>query len=150
VTEQYTHIVLADDDQDDCFLFGEALEELGPPVQLTAVHNGEQLMQLLHHMDPLPDILFLDLNMPRKNGKECLSEIKKSAALKHLPVVIYSTSFKSDEVEELYERGAKFYIRKPSDFTELKRVISDALTAASGVSYTQPPRECFVLSHALP
>ena len=72
------NILLADDDQDDCLLFKEALDELAITVQLTAVQNGEELMQLLNKAEILPDLMFLDLNMPRKNGMECLFAIKQS------------------------------------------------------------------------
>ena len=73
------NILLADDDLDDCLFFKEALEGMPVNTHLTAVHDGEQLMQLLaNEKIKLPDILFLDLNMPRKNGFECLTEIKQN------------------------------------------------------------------------
>ena len=85
------HIVLADDDNDDCLLFEEALNELLLPNQLTVVNDGEQLMLYLHeNTTQLPGVLFLDLNIPRKNGIECLAEIKEDPELKNLPVVIFS------------------------------------------------------------
>src|ERR1041384_4215132 len=81
-------ILLSDDDKDDCFLFREALSELPHQTHLEIVNDGEQLMNYLHeHADRLPDVLFLDLNMPRKNGFECLSEIKHNDKLSSLPVV---------------------------------------------------------------
>ena len=81
------HVLLADDDIDDCIFFKEALAELLLSTQLTAVHDGEQLMQhLTDETCELPDVVFLDINMPRKNGFECLAEIKLSGKLKLLPV----------------------------------------------------------------
>ena len=72
-------ILLADDDLDDCLFFKDALEDMPAYTKFTAVHDGEQLMQLLtHEKNGLPDILFLDLNMPRKNGFECLTEIRQN------------------------------------------------------------------------
>src|SRR4028118_19225 len=103
------HILLADDDVDDIMIFKEVLNELNLPVRLTTIDNGEKLMQLLQEDEALPDVLFLDLNMPRKTGMECLKEIKSAEALRRLPVVIFSTSFKKETVDCLYESGAQFY-----------------------------------------
>lgn len=121
-------ILLADDDKDDCNFFKEALEELPLSSHLTLVHDGDQLMQLLNkRTGPLPDALFLDLNMPRKNGFACLEEIKGNNKLKHLPVIILSTSFDENIADGLYKNGAHFYICKPADFNKLKEVIKHAL-----------------------
>jgi CheY-like chemotaxis protein len=127
-------ILLADDDKDDCFLFREALSELPVPTNLVTVHDGEQLMSYLsEHVKDLPDVLFLDLNMPRKNGFECLTEIKHTDTLKDLPVIMFSTSYprdmgyEQDIIKVLYNIGAQDYIRKPEDFTKLKQVIHSML-----------------------
>lgn len=126
-------ILLADDDLDDCLFFKQALEELALDVTITNVYDGEQLMQLLTQDDgvnnfaPLPYILFLDLNMPRKNGFECLNEIKKNSLLKNLPVIVFSTSYDEEIANQLYKNGAQFYICKPSEFNELKKVIHKAM-----------------------
>lgn len=123
------NILLADDDKDDCLLFKDAVEELAFAASLTMVHDGEQLM---HHLERvaanIPDVLFLDLNMPRKNGFECLAEIKKHSTLKKIPVVIYSTSYDEGNADRLYNSGAHCYICKPSDFEELKKVVHLAIT----------------------
>lgn len=140
-------ILLADDDLDDCLLFKEALEQLPLSFHLVSVHNGEQLMQLLHQeKDQLPDMLFLDLNMPRKNGFKCLSEIKENEKLKQLPVIIYSTSFDQEVVNLLYKNGAQHYIRKPNDFLEIKRVIYQAIAITAKSNILQPTKEEFVIS----
>src|SRR5690348_3605911 len=91
-------ILLADDDGDDCYLFGDVLNEFDSPTTLTIVRDGEQLMDWLGR-NPMPDLLFLDLNMPRKNGFECLSEIKASATLASLPVIVLSTSSEPDIID---------------------------------------------------
>lgn len=86
------NILLADDDTDDCTFFKEALKEFPLPTHLIAVHDGEQLMKLLtNQTNELPHVLFLNLNMPRKNGFECLREIKFNKKLKQLPVIVFST-----------------------------------------------------------
>ena len=124
------NVLLADDDIDDCLFFKEALTEFPISTQLTTVHNGEQLMQLLtQETIQLPDVLFLDLNMPRKNGFECLSEIKFIKKLEPLPVIMYSTSYEQEVVNLLYKNGAQHFIRKPSDFLQFKKLIQQTITS---------------------
>ena len=85
----------------------------------------------------LPDVLFLDLNMPRKNGFECLSEIKQNEKLKGLPVVIFSTSNSQDKIQILFNAGADIYVRKPYDFSDLVQVIHHALPMACENMFSQ-------------
>ncbi len=141
------NLFLADDDKDDCLFFRDALEELPVTTELTTVHNGEQLMQLLKEkIGDLPQVLFLDLNMPRKNGFECLSEIKLDEKLKQMPVIIFSTSFEQDVVNLLYKKGGQYYIRKPAEFSQLKKVIYEALLLIAKGNNSQPSREDFVIT----
>ncbi|MBL0202305.1 MAG: response regulator [Chitinophagaceae bacterium] len=137
------NILLADDDMDDRFFFDKALKEIPMASQLITVNNGEQLMEhLTTHTGPLPDILFLDLSMPRKTGFECLSEIKENEKLKGITVIMLTTSFtRGLDLEDnlrktLIRMGATDYIRKPVAFDELKQIIKQALTnlaAKSGI-----------------
>jgi len=145
--KQNYNLLLADDDEDDCDFFKEALDELTLPVSLVTVNDGVQLMDFLadHSRDNLPDLLFLDLNMPRKNGSECLKEIKESENLKNLPVIIFSTSLDNSIVDVMYSKGATYYIRKPGEFSQLKKVIENALILASQNNFKQPRREQFIL-----
>jgi len=128
------NILLADDDTDDCLFFKKALEELQLSTHLITFHDGEQLMNFLsENSEHLPDVLFLDLSMPRKNGFECLSEIKENKKLKDLPVVMFSTSFPHDRnyeenmINTLSNMGAYQYIRKSGDFVQLKQFIHNTL-----------------------
>ncbi len=85
-----TNVLLADDDTDDCRFFELALNELALNTELTIVHNGEQLMSYLtDESNKIPDVLFLDLNMPRKNGFECLLEIKLNKKIGNIPIIVY-------------------------------------------------------------
>ena len=144
---EHLDILLADDDTDDCIFFKEALSEIPLSTSLTAVHDGEQLMQLLaNETIKLPHILFLDINMPRKNGFECLSEIKQNTRLKELPVVIFSTSFEQEVVNSLYKSGAQYFIRKPSEFLQFKKIIQHTLTLIMQENVTNPTKENFVLT----
>jgi CheY-like chemotaxis protein len=126
------NILLADDDADDCLFFKDAVTVFIEPDNFTAVHDGEELMQLLNRKtSKLPDMLFLDLNMPRKNGFECLAEIKRYEKLKPLPVVIFSTSHVYAEINAAFKAGANVYIRKPRSFEQLVKLIQHALYMAT-------------------
>jgi CheY-like chemotaxis protein len=131
------NILLADDDKDDRFFFATALQEISITTDINTVNDGEQLMDYLtKNAENIPDILFLDLNMPRKNGFECLIELKGSIKLKAIYVIMFSTSYPRDlnyeqgMIKRLYMMGAQDYIRKPGDFAQLKQVIHLAVTKA--------------------
>lgn len=139
-------LLLADDDMDDCMFFREALEELPVSASLQTVNDGEKLMHRLTDKSiALPDILFLDLNMPLKTGIECLSEIKSIEKLKNLPIIIFSTSLNMEVVNALFDKGANYYIRKPGDFSALKKVIHKALTITNQHNSKQSCRDQFIL-----
>ncbi|MEJ7611468.1 MAG: response regulator [Ferruginibacter sp.] len=121
------HILLADDDSDDCYFFKQALAELSVKATFTNVFDGEQLMHFLRDAHQLPDVLFLDLNMPRKDGLSCLVEIKASERYKKLPVAALSTSFNRTVADKLQEIGALCFFQKPNEFEELKILIDRAL-----------------------
>ena len=126
--------------------FQEALDDLSLDATLATVNDGVQLMNFLSaKSDNLPDALFLDLNMPRKSGFECLSEIKLVDGLKHLPVIIFTTSLDIDVVNLLYNKGAHYYIRKPGEFSVLKKVILEAVTLTNYDNLKQPTRDKFIL-----
>ncbi|RED26335.1 response regulator receiver domain-containing protein [Flavobacterium cutihirudinis] len=123
------YILLADDDEDDRLFFKDAFEEIKIQTNVDFVHDGMQLMDHLNNADnKLPDILFLDLNMPKKTGKECLIEIKKSDRLKDIIIAIYSTSSSEEDIEDTFIQGANIYIKKPSDFNTLKKIINEVVT----------------------
>jgi len=146
MNQNQLNLWLADDDEDDCIFFKEALEELPIDSTLVTVNNGDELMHaLITKSAPLPDVLFLDLNMPRKTGFECLTEIKLNQNLKSLPVIIYSTSLDMEVVNLLYEKGAHHYIRKPGEFSELKKVILEVLTVTVKTNSVRPTKEKFVI-----
>jgi CheY-like chemotaxis protein len=129
------NILLADDDTDDRFLFAEALNELPFETHLTTVNDGEALMKYLSkNLKNLPDVLFLDLSMPRKSGIECLAEIKDELQLMDLPVIMFSTAYPRDNsyeqslIKMLTNIGAYNFIRKPNGFMELKTIIHESLS----------------------
>jgi CheY-like chemotaxis protein len=141
------HILLADDDEDDRLFFKDAFEEIKIKTVVQIVNDGVELMNFLNKEDiTLPHILFLDLNMPRKNGFECLEEIRGNKRLKSLTVAIYSTSGSEKDIEETFVKGANVYIKKPNDFTMLKKVLSEIITVNWQYHTSGLNKENFLLS----
>ncbi|MBK8644920.1 MAG: response regulator [Saprospiraceae bacterium] len=144
---QHIEILLADDELADCLLFKEALEELPVSAHLTTVYNGEQLMEeITKKGKKLPDVLFLDLNMPRKDGFASLGEIKRSTFLQDLPVIIFSTTAELESVKRVFRDAAHYYICKPVDFLQLKKVIYEALTLITEKNNPLPLKENFMIT----
>ena len=122
------HILIADDDEDDRAFFNEAINELKMNSKLTMFNDGKDLMEYLQLPDiKLPHILFLDLNMPFKNGFECLKEIRSNNRYKDVSIAIYSTSSSEKDIEDTFIEGANVYIKKPNNFTELKKIIEEVV-----------------------
>jgi response regulator RpfG family c-di-GMP phosphodiesterase len=139
-------LLLADDDNDDRMFFKDALLELKLSVNLTLVENGTELMKLLTDNTYVkPHVIFLDINMPRKNGIECLREIKCNDTLKEIPIIMFTTAYDTELVNTLYSGGVQYFIRKPNNFSELKSVIEKAISLIELDSKSQPGLEDFVL-----
>lgn len=147
MTSQHINILLADDDKADCLLFKDALEELPVSASLTIVHNGEQVIEALTKKgNKLPDVLFLDLNMPRKNGFVSLGEIKRNSDIQNLPVIIFSTASEREAVINVFRDAAHYYICKPAKFEQLKRVIYEALTLITQENNPLPLEDKFMIT----
>ncbi|MBF6608280.1 MAG: response regulator [Flavobacterium sp.] len=126
--KEVCRILLADDDEDDRNFFRDAIHAVKMETTLISVSNGEELMDYLENKDnPLPHILFLDLNMPCKSGLDCLTEIRNNPRLRNLTIAIYSTSGSEDDIENTFLAGAHVYIRKPKDFGTLQKVLTEVL-----------------------
>lgn len=128
LTEKPYRVLLADDDEDDRELFKEALDNTEFNTKLEVSRDGKELLEKLQSDSQKPDLIILDLNMPYKNGKECLEFIRCRADYNHIPVVIYSTSSSIVDIEDTYEKGANLYISKPSSFNELIKIVKNLLT----------------------
>ena len=127
---QYDSIIitLADDDEDDRLFFTDAFEELKINTIVNTVNNGRELLDFLNHPETvLPNIIFLDLNMPILNGIDCLKEIKRNDKFNDIAIAIYSTSASDQDVENTFVLGANIYIKKPSNFNDLKKILSDVV-----------------------
>jgi CheY-like chemotaxis protein len=124
----YIHIILADDDEDDRLFFTDAFSEIKINTKVDTYNDGIELMSYLNSDGArLPQILFLDLNMPKKNGIECLLEIKSNPKFNDIAVAIYSTSCSEEHIEETFVNGANIYIKKPNDFELLKKALSEVV-----------------------
>lgn len=129
MNKEYIHILLADDDEDDRLFFTDAFNELKISTKVGTFNDGVELMNYLNDPESvLPNILFLDLNMPKKNGIECLHEIKSNSRFDDIAIAIYSTSSSEEDIEETLVLGANIYIKKPSDFSSLKKILSDVVS----------------------
>lgn len=127
-----THVLLmAEDDPDDRLLARDALNESGLQAELRFVENGEELLDYLFHRGkfsdqieaPRPAVILLDLNMPRKDGREALRELKADPDLRRIPVVVLTTSRADTDIGGLYELGANSFVSKPVQFNALVRVM---------------------------
>lgn len=112
-------ILIVDDDLDDCQLLQEALKENMIVNKVIFKHDGEELLDYLKHCYRLPGLILLDLNMPRKSGREALNEIKVDPLLRSIPVIVLTTSNAIEDVKHSYESGANAFISKPSSFSDL-------------------------------
>lgn len=122
-TPKRSRVLLVDDDDDDRIIFREALTELKMEIDLDIAKHGEDALNYLENAGDLPDILFLDLNMPIMNGIDCLRHIRQNNAYKNVLVIIYSTSENEEEVEQMLVLGANAYIKKPSSFEGMKKML---------------------------
>ena len=141
-------LLLADDDHDDRTFFSDAIADLDMSVNLTLVKDGEELMKLLNDDNyTIPHVIFLDINMPLKNGVECLREIKCNDKLKHIPIVMFTTAYSHQLVNELHSGGVKYFIKKPNNFKQLKLVIERAISLLDTDSKTKTEFRDFVINN---
>jgi len=117
--------LIVDDDPDDRAFFIEAAKEIDENIDCMTANDGQKALDLLRNsLSFLPDLIFLDIRMPLLNGKKCLLEIKKDERLKHLPVIIYTTSKVVEESIELKKMGAVHFISKPANADEIYYLLS--------------------------
>jgi two-component system, chemotaxis family, response regulator Rcp1 len=120
-------ILLVEDSPSDVRLIREALKGTPIPLQITVAHDGVEAMDYLHQSDlgsvSRPDLILLDLNLPKKNGREVLAEIKASSTLKQIPVLVMTSSRADEDVRQAYALNANCYITKPGDLQEYMNVV---------------------------
>jgi len=126
---KYMTVYLADDDTDDREIFSWALEDISNDVHLATFKDGQQLINELNTAwQNKPDVIFLDINMPLKNGIEVLSDLKSNPVTSKIPVVMYSTSADPNLIATTKSLGANLYFVKPSDYTRLKKLLLKTLS----------------------
>lgn len=137
------HILMADDDKDDFFILKEAAEKAGEPLQISYVANWLELWRFF--LKTVPDILFLDINMPVKNGIECLQLLRKERKYDGIPILIYSTSVSKSDIDKAYRHGANYFIVKPSTIEDITNMIKRLTSMSKETLLTVPAREEFVI-----
>ena len=140
-------ILLVEDSPSDVRLVREALKEASVPTQVMVARDGIEAMDYLKQAElgltVWPDLILLDLNLPRKNGREVLAEVKASPSLRQIPVLVMTSSRSEDDIQQVYALNANCYITKPSDLNEYVDVVQSIenfwfLTATLPDSYRQP------------
>ena len=139
-----THILLAEDDEDDYFIFSLAVQELSIRVMLSRAENGDILLKLLD--EKIPDLLFLDLLMPCRDGRTCIKEIRANAKYDTLPIIVYSSMRDVNNIQFCYREGGNLYVFKPSSLPELKDVLERILSIDWKNMMYYPPLSGFVIS----
>jgi len=122
------NLLLAEDDLEDQMLVQRAFEVAEIDHSLVIVNDGEELLDCLQRRPPfedsrLPDLILLDLNMPKKSGRECIEEIKADQRLRHIPIIVLTSSYAGEDIVHSYDNGASSYIRKPVTFNQLVEVV---------------------------
>ena len=120
-------LLIVDDDADDLQFFIDAVGEIDPRIRCLTAFNGIEALKLLETQDTRPDYIFLDLNMPKMNGTQCLRHLKSSPLFQSIPVIMYSTSRRPEDSAEVRDMGAAAFIIKPNKFLQLKEEISGVL-----------------------
>jgi len=123
----YHNILLIDDDPDDHEIFLSALEMVSANVGFTGLKSAGEALQKLAAKNIIPDVIFLDLNMPLMNGQQFLQEIKKNEDLRAIPVIIYSTSSHSKIIQQTKELGADDFITKPDKLDDLRLILKSVI-----------------------
>jgi DNA-binding response OmpR family regulator len=123
-------LMIIDDDKDDRFFFCNAVKQIAHGWTCLEAKDAEHALEDLKIMEPLPDFIFLDLNMSRMDGKECLVELKRDKRLSNIPVIIYSTSSYEEDMELTFKLGAVYYMVKEPDIYKLPRNITTAIKIA--------------------
>jgi CheY-like chemotaxis protein len=140
-------ILLAEDDSDDAILFSEAIKESTIHARLTWVEDGDKLLNYLNTEDRYqPDIIFLDINMPRRDGKECLKVMRMDSTLKDVPVVMFSTSLNEDDIAETFSAGANLYLCKRIFFENDISILQEIFKEGWRTQLQQRKRERYVLA----
>jgi CheY-like chemotaxis protein len=137
------HILMADDDKDDYLILKEAAEKADEKFQVSYAGNWLELWRFI--LKTLPDVLFLDINMPVKNGIECLQLIRQERKYDNIPILIYSTSVSKSDIDKAYQNGANYFIVKPNAIDDITNIITRLISMGKEALLAVPSREEFVI-----
>jgi len=141
------NIILADDDDDDFEFFKEAMQSFVPRLAISRAYDGANLIKILEQSpDNLPDLVFLDLNMPCRNGFESLAVIRMNEKWLNIPIVIYSTSAFPDQIDTTYKLGANLYIQKPDDYNKIRLIVKNILSMNFQRLKARPEKEDYFMT----
>lgn len=122
------NILYIDDDTEDMEIFREALACVSPDTVLNTASDGLEGLKILEELTVRPDLIFLDINMPRMNGKQFLIQLRQTLGIRTIPVIIYSTTSHNEEIEAFKKLGAYKFVNKPADFAKLKQLLVNIIT----------------------
>lgn len=142
--EEVHRVLVAEDDHDDFELFANVITDLSLKVILTRAENGDILMKIMH--ENMPDILFLDILMPCRDGKHCLQEIRTYRKFDNLPIIVYTSLQDLETIEFCYRNGTNLFVYKPHSYSELVEVIEKIFTINWKKVNYYPTRDNFVLN----
>ncbi len=132
-------ILIVDDDMEDQELLREAIKEVDKSVHCISAKNGEEALDMLHTLlHKLPQLIFLDLNMPRMNGKVFLRRLKQLSIISDIPVIVYTTSKMPIDIEETQRLGARLFITKPNSFEDIVKIVTDLLSSRTSFGLQEP------------
>jgi chemotaxis family two-component system response regulator Rcp1 len=120
-------ILLIEDNEGDAFLFKESFKNVKSPHQISVCHDAEEAILYVHRQEKyieatIPDLIFLDLNLPKRNGLEILKEIKGTSELRHIPVIVFTSSHSDKDIRKSYELYANCYIKKPISIDRFREI----------------------------
>ncbi len=141
------HIILVDDDPDDRFFFREIVSEIKTPLELKEFEDGEAFLNYLKECSsiPPPHLVLLDINMPKKNGIECLQELRADHRFNDLPVVMFTTSTNIRDIEDSYNHGANNFVKKAYTFEEGKNAFESLLKKLENDGFKEGGRDSFFM-----
>lgn len=151
MTEQeaeWQDVLIADDDKDDFEMLAQAIEELSLKVMLSRAENGDMLLKIIH--EKIPDLLFLDIVMPCKGGKDCITEIRSDKKFDNLPIIVYTSVRDLSTIEFCYRSGTNFYVIKPDTYGEIVDVIRKIFAVNWKKMKYYPTRNDYVLNYDTP
>ncbi len=142
--EEELHVLMAEGDKDDFDILADAIEKVPVKVILTRAENGDVLMKLIH--DKIPDLLFLDIILPYRDGRDCIREIRSDKKFDNLPIIVYTSIKDLDTIEFCYRWGTNLFVHKPQTYSEIADIVRKIFSVNWKKMQYYPSRNEFVLN----